>query len=332
MFSAELLLNPISVDQPCGIDLAFSAEMDAIAQARRFDDASLDQGEWVTELKEADWAFVAARCAALLADTSKDLRLGVWLAEAGAKRHHLRGLGEGFRVLAGLCDQYWQQGLFPLAEDDGQEQRIGILSWILGRTPALVREVPLTESRHGAYSSIDFERARKLAMLGEAGKLLPGPKLADLDAARRANSIEFNDTFGADARYCMEALMELERAADSRLGSDSPGFAAARDAVQGMLRSTPAAGAGLGTAAEAAPVAAVLAPGGVIQTRAQALQQLRQVAQFFRRTEPHSPASYFADKAADAGEQSLHVWLRTVLKDPGAIAHIEELLGVPPPA
>ena len=72
-------------------------------------------------------------------------------------------------------------------------------------------------------------------------------------------------------------------------------------------------------------------PPGAVTTRAQAIEQLRAVAQFFRRTEPHSPVSYFADKAADAGEQNLHDWLRSVVKDAGSLAHIEELLGVQTP-
>ena len=57
---------------------------------------------------------------------------------------------------------------------------------------------------------------------------------------------------------------------------------------------------------------------------------MRAIAEFFRRTEPHSPVSYFADKAANAGEQDLHTWLRSVVKDSASLAHIEELLGVPP--
>jgi type VI secretion system protein ImpA len=71
-------------------------------------------------------------------------------------------------------------------------------------------------------------------------------------------------------------------------------------------------------------------PPGAIHTRADAIAQLRAVAEFFRRTEPHSPVSYFADKAANAGEQDLHEWLRSVVKDPGSLSHIEELLGVKP--
>jgi type VI secretion system protein ImpA len=67
---------------------------------------------------------------------------------------------------------------------------------------------------------------------------------------------------------------------------------------------------------------------GPLQSRAQALAQLRAVADYFRRTEPHSPVAYLADKAAHWGEQPLHVWLRSVVKDDAAFAHIEEMLGV----
>jgi type VI secretion system protein ImpA len=73
-------------------------------------------------------------------------------------------------------------------------------------------------------------------------------------------------------------------------------------------------------------------PGGPPQSRTQALAQLREVAEFFRRTEPHSPVAYLAEKAAHWGEQPLHVWLRSVVKDDASFAHIEEMLGVAPPA
>ncbi|RSZ56187.1 type VI secretion system protein TssA [Massilia atriviolacea] len=351
MFAAEQLLTPISEDRPAGEDLAFSPELDAINLARKEDDPSLDQGEWVTDIKEADWDFVVARCAALIETQSKDLRLAVWLAEAAAKKHQLRGLGESFRVLAGLIDQYWERGLYPEAEDDDHDQRIGNLSWILGRTPALVREMRITEGVRG-YSTIDFEVARKLANASggassnnSSGGATP-LKLADLEKARSANSAKFRETFTADAQYCLDGLRQFEQAADARLGRDSPGFSNAREALQNMVTLMPSASAAQ-PAAEAAPgefyyaepeneqgpagVAVPSGPPGVIRTRDQAVTQLRNVAEFFRRTEPHSPASYFADKAADAATTDLHVWLRSVVKDASAMAHIEELLGVKPP-
>lgn len=336
MYSAQELLEPISDSQPAGGDLSFSPELDAIAQARKFDDPSLDQGEWVTELKEADWPFVVDRCAHLLKTASKDLRLGVWLTEAGARVHQLRGLGEGYLLLAGLCEQYWERGLYPQAEDGDNDQRIGNLGWILARTPALVREIGLTEN--GDYSTIDFEEARKRASSGDEALQNRTPRLADMETAKRNNSAQFASAFRADAQFCIEALEQLERVADARLGNDSPGFSAARDAVKSMLHAMPAAA----NAPEAvqqevdqpedagiAPAPAPTGRPGVIGNRAQAVAQLRAVAEFFRRSEPHSPASYFADKAAAAAEQDLHTWLRSVVKDQASLAHIEELLGVP---
>lgn len=337
MFVADQLLNPIRADQPSGADLAFSPELDAITLARKFDDPSLDQGEWVTDLKEADWDFVVKRCAALLENKSKDLRLAVWLAEAGAKKYRMRGLAEALRVVAGLFEQYWDQGLFPEADGDDHDQRVGNLSWILARIPALLREMPVTDGNGSHYSLIDFEVARK-------NPNHPDLKLGDMESAKRANSLKFRTEFAADAAYLLDAVLQLEKAADDRLGKESPGFSSARDAVKTMLHLMPSpaaqAAAGAPLTVEtisndqgmphmpAAPVYA--GPPGAIHTRADAIGQLRAVAEFFRRTEPHSPVSYFADKAANAGEQDLHEWLRSVVKDPGSLSHIEELLGVKP--
>ncbi|GAB2844781.1 type VI secretion system protein TssA [Pseudoduganella ginsengisoli] len=363
MFSATQILKPVSGDRPGGDDLAFSPELDAIAHARKFDDPSLDQGEWVTELKEADWGFVVERCALLLETRSKDLRLAVWLAEAAAYQYHLRGLAEGWRVLAGLCEQYWDDGLFPEADGD-HELRIGNLAWILGRTPALLRAIPLTEGRGSAYSMADFEAARKLAASGTAPA--DGPKLAEMEAAKRNSSPAFREALAADAAACMDALAAFEQAADARLGADSPSFTPAREALQALIHVLPPSAAqavagadGTGLPADGMPAGALpgfnglagfagaagagalavgsiggwdqpvaAPPPGVIANRTQAVALLRTVAQFFRKTEPHSPVSYFADKAADAADQDLHTWLRSVIKDPASMEHIEELLGV----
>lgn len=335
MFTAEELLQPISPDQPSGTDLAFSSDMDAIAHARRFDDPSLDQGEWVTDLKEADWDFVVRRCAALLKDTSKDLRLAVWLTEAATKRHQLSGLTQGLRVVAGLVERFWDQGLYPEAEDGDQEQRIGNLAWLLARIPAMLQEIPVTDGKGSAWTLLDFDTARK-------ANLDDGRRLAEMEAAKRASSAAFRAAFAADAQACLEALLDLERAADARLGNDAPGFVGARDAVQNLARLMPAPGnapaapieaeGALTLAGDAAPTTVIQAgPAGAISSRQQAITQLRAIADFFRRTEPHSPVSYFADKAANAGEQDLHTWLRSVVKDSASLAHIEEMLGVQPP-
>lgn len=347
MFSIAQLLVPISATQTYGEDLSFSSELDAIARARTYDDPTLDQGEWVVALKEADWGFVASRCAKLIESRSKDLRLAVWLTEAMARTRGFRGLGDGYAVLAGLCEHYWD-GLYPQDEAGEHEQRVGNLSWLLSRTSTLVREVALTEGC--GYSLADFEAARLHAANNSNNDGAASPwgsqageadiSLDDMEAERRRNSPAFNDALLGDAGYCLSMLGEFERVMDLRLGADGPGFSAAREALQNAIRFiAPAGGAAVAEGAHGVHAAAT--PGtlsahgggidGPVRTREQALGQLRRVAEFFRRTEPHSPVAYLADKAASWGDMPLHVWLRAVIKDPGAIAGVEELLGAKGP-
>ena len=221
MFSIAQLLIPISATHSCGEDISFSSEVDAIAKARLYDDPTLDQGEWVVALKEADWPFVAARCAKLIEAKSKDLRLAVWLAEAQAKTRSFRGLGDAYAVLAGLCEHYWD-GLHPLPDDGEYEQRVGNLAWLLARTPLLVKQMALTEG--APYSQADFEAARQRASNADATPAqnwgAPTPDadltLAELEAERRRNSTRFNDALLADAEYCLATLLQLERVVDAR--------------------------------------------------------------------------------------------------------------------
>ncbi|MFL6675083.1 MAG: type VI secretion system protein TssA [Massilia sp.] len=331
MLNIEQILTPVGPARPCGDDLAFSSELDEIAQARQADDPSLEQGPWVTTLKEADWKFVTRRCAQLLEQRSKDLQLAVWLAESSAKTDGLRGLADSLLLIAGLCERFWDD-LYPLADEDGFERRIGNLCWVAARVPQLVLEIPITEGPASAFTMRDFEAARAR-----------GPEeSADLESARRRSSPAFYEVLMRDCDHCAAALTDLERVVDDRLGADGPGFSAAKAALQDLIHFvTPMAretGA-LPEAARAAPKqeakpAAVGAPAGTpalagpVQGRAQALAQLREVAEFFRRTEPHSPVAYLADKAAGWGEQPLHEWLRAVVKDDAALARLEELLGV----
>jgi type VI secretion system protein ImpA len=337
MLNLERLLAPVGGARPCGEDLSFTVEIDAIVRARQADDPSLEQGAWVTELKEADWKFVAKQCAQLIEQRSKDLQLAVWLVEAETRTGSLRGLADSLMLVAALCDRWWD-GLYPLPDEDGHERRIGNLSWLAARIAPLLREVPLTESQPGqpAYALRDFDVAR---MHG-------GDELAKLETAKARSSPAFFAALLRDSEHCAGALERIERSVDARLGVDGPSFSAARSGLQSVMlfvkpmvkegaaapaAEKPAGAAAPAPAAPAAPVEAAGADaGGPPQSRTQALARLREVAEFFRRTEPHSPVAYLAEKAAHWGEQPLHVWLRSVVKDEASFAHIEEMLGVAP--
>jgi type VI secretion system protein ImpA len=75
----------------------------------------------------------------------------------------------------------------------------------------------------------------------------------------------------------------------------------------------------------AAPTA--LPPG--IHSRAQAIAQLKEVAAYFEKTEPSSPAAYMANKAARWADMPLHAWLRNVIKNEQELAQLVDLLDLP---
>jgi type VI secretion system protein ImpA len=324
MLNLEKLLVPLSADQPCGEDLAFSPEFDAINRARQADDPSIEQGAWVTTLKEADWKFVSKRCIELMESRSKDLQLAVWLAEAAAKTDRLAGLADSLRLLAALCERYWEH-VHPLPDEDGHERRIGNLAWIAARIAPLVKEVPLTEG----VSMLAWEAARAR-----------GPEaVTELEALRTKAKPAARQALGEAAQDCLAALAELERVVDERLGADGPSFGAARAALRDfadlVLPPSTQSGSVVAVQGAAAALPVAMAPGvpprapdGPLHSRDQALAQLRSVAEFFRRTEPHSPVAYLAEKAARWGEQPLHAWLRSVIKDDASLDRLEELLGI----
>lgn len=346
----EHLIRPLeSASGPCGEDLIFSADFDEIQQARRFDDPSLAQGEWVTEVKEADWDKVVRVCETVLAKRAKDLRVAAWLTEAQGKLGGLAGLADGYALLARLCENFWDD-IHPRLEDGELEQRIGVLDWLVNQTSRLVRETPLTLSPKGRFSSIDQESARATAKNIERNPGLAEELARSAPVALDTFEAALKDTpaphFIAgmrDAERLKEAIKALQAVLDPRMGGDAPAFGPALDTLDDVFRFFRRQAGDL-TPADCAgnPLANAMAePGerrepsivwpessGPIASREQAIRQLQEIAAFFRRTEPHSPVAYLADKAARWGSMSLHEWLRTVVKDDSALARMEEMLGV----
>ncbi|MFA5985465.1 MAG: type VI secretion system protein TssA [Methylococcaceae bacterium] len=349
MFDYKELIKPISDNNPYGEDISFSREIDAISEARRFDDATLDQGDWVTDIKLANWPFVIENCSTLLASKSKDLRLAVWLAEASAKVYQFAGLAEGYLLLADLCDKYWE-GIYPLPDDVGQEQRSGNIHWLLTRSIQLIKEMPITENYGITYSILDYEVVSTANVKANATEQEGGEeavKYANFEIALRKGSKSFYKKLLEDIQFCKLALNQLEHSVDTRLGLDGPSFSAAKEAIENAQRLIVRFVKELGLALveedeltgdsapqPVTPIDSLRQPATniqmatVIHSREQALSQLRLIADYFKRAEPHSPVAYLAEKAAAWGEMPLHHWLASVIKDPTSLSHIQELLGM----
>lgn len=342
----DALLQPIAPDSPAGADLAFSPDFDAIAEMRREDDPTLAQGEWVTELKMADWPAVLRACDTLLRERSKDLRVAGWWADAAARLHGFQGLADGLALSAALLERYWDS-LHPQPDGADFEERIGNLSWLLVRAEALAWAAPVVQVGRHKLGLRDVDGARARAQEGAPNERTLPDERPSLVAVQRAIAQHGSAAFDAQVaavQAARDALQRLQQVTDTRFGLDGPGFASARKALEGAHDALKRLGrdSGLGASDSPAPGAASLTTAssldsnaaltacrtGPLQSRAQALQQLQEVAAYFRRTEPHSPVAYLAEKAARWGELPLHAWLRQVVKDDATLARLDEMLGV----
>jgi type VI secretion system protein ImpA len=345
------LITALPGNPSCGDDLSFSAQFDAIQEMRRADDPSLDQGEWVTELKVADWAGVAMACEDLLNTRTKDLRVAGWLVDAWARLRGFAGLHDGLALTSMLVEQHWPS-IHPLPDDGDQEQRIGNLSWLLHRVEELARQISLATPTATGFSLTELESARTAGANDKADQS-GSPSLASVQRAVSSAGLAAFERQKASMDGCIQELARLQSLIDAELGMAGPSFGparraleAARDAWVRLARDSgigaqsahgPAVesayhGAGGATAAHDARSPSAPTVPGALTSRSQALQQLRHVADYFRRTEPHSPVAYLADKAARWGDMPLHAWLRAVVKDPTALGQLEELLGTESPA
>ncbi|MBN3723394.1 type VI secretion system protein TssA [Burkholderia sp. Ac-20379] len=373
------LLAPLSDASPCGEDMLFSSEFDAIQHARKFDDPSLDQGEWITEIKEADWGFVVDQSVELLGTQTKDLRLAVWLTEALAIQDGIAGLTQGYELLAGLCATWWEQ-VHPLPEGDDTEYRLGNVGWLSGRTAELLRAIPLTDGSGSAYTALDWDVAQHVAQAvrrdpDNANEIARNkPSVDQIEASKRMTSVAFYASLLAGLSAFAVALDALDDELERRAGNAAPSFRQARDAYESVRMLAERFAREQGYAPDAQPVAVPQATSQAtqiernepsfktpfnpepnaampaaqtppvpttaapvmptviagLQNRAQAVEQLRAVAKYFRATEPHSPVAYLADKAAEWADMPLHQWLASVVKDDGSLSHIRELLGLKP--
>jgi type VI secretion system protein ImpA len=363
LIEIDRLMHPISPDRPAGEDISFSAVYDEIRNARTGDDASLAAGVWERELKVADWPRVQALATAALAEQSKDLQVACWLAEALCQTHGFAGARDGLILLAQLLRRHWEH-LYP--ENDGDlEPRANCLTWASGVLARQVRRQALTSEGRGWY---DYQDALQVENAGQRDRTAMAELIAegkiDGETWRKQVAATPSESFAqaqAELLGCQTACAELDAAVEQAFGNEGPSLRDLRTAIQDVLSlvgaiakergitapapaGEPAAEAAPSAADAAAPAPAMAASAGAMaapaagavpvasraQAREDALRQLREIAEFFRRTEPHSPVAYLVERAVKWADMPLDLWLQEVVKDQGVLSLLNETLGVEP--
>jgi type VI secretion system protein ImpA len=183
-----------------------------------------------------------------------------------------------------------------------------------------------------AINALNEERARAAS----EGRVTTESFAKARNATRRA----FYEETATLLSECRQELQALDRVMDEKFGRDTPGLGELQkslEKVQGWIDKTvkekrieePDASAG-GVEGEGTQEAGGVAGGstGPVKSRQEALRRLAEVADYFRRTEPHSPVSYLVQRAISWGHMPLDAWLGDVIKDSGLLDSLRETLGL----
>jgi type VI secretion system protein ImpA len=327
------LLTPIPGPNIAGADLRYDPLFDKIKDARQEDDAG-PQGDWQRPRKAADFALVAKLASDALATRSKDLWLAAWLTEAHLRREGFGGLRSGIELLRSLLTEFWD-GLYPGLEDGDTELRAAPLSWLGLTLGAVVRSVPLNKAGHDLYRykesrAVGYEaelasdakrmQARQEAI--EEGKLSP----EEFDKAFAETPKDWYKALVADLSACVDGLAALDSLGQEQFGDAAPSYARLEEGLVEVQRvagqllgkklevdpdppepvsSPEMAGAGIpvmGNGENPEPLRP-LAPATTEPTsREDATARAVAAAEFLRRTEPNSPASYLLLRGLRWGE------------------------------
>jgi type VI secretion system protein ImpA len=338
------LLQPIPGPNPAGESLRYQGTYDRISEARREDDPNLSQGIYKASLKRADWATAEAICVDALATRTKDLQIAGWLLEAWLHLYGFAGVAKGLRLMAGLCDQFWND-LYPAIESGDLEGRIAPFDWIEQKLTLKLKQIPLTlpdEFTGESYSYVDWQSAchfENLAMKDPRALQEALAKIHPTVATFRATVASTDRTFYIelveDLAEAIDACVLVEQVLDQKCGKEAPGLRQLKEclgAIQELIfQDLQIREAESEEDEELVPTAAdepemELWTTGPIRSRSDAYRRLSEAADYLLRTEPHSPTPYLVKRAVEWGNMSLPELLQQIVRNEGELDEMDRLL------
>lgn len=325
----DALLLPFPGKQPAGTDPRDDASAqslyyrlrDARAEARALEREADGDGSR-DNAPPLQWRQVRDLAQRILSERAKDLEASAWLTEALVRESGFAGLCAGANLMAGLLDVYWDQGLFPVPDEDGVATLVAPIGGLTGgdqdgSLPQPLRKQAMFVRPDGNVVTFwQFMQAEDVASIGDAARKkqrLAGGALALAEVERDAR-IAGAAHFGGlrdEIDAAITAWDRLTAGLELRADVDAPSTRRMRVLLETLLqlvsRYAPArVAAPAPEPAQADPDGVMAAPGpasagdaGAARpvSRNDMLLELAKIADYFREAEPQSPISLTLDEA-----------------------------------
>ena len=351
-----MLIESVSDASPAGTDprsdisptSQYYQLKDIRGQARANERAMLAEDEDFQALV-SEWRPLAETIPALLCQKVKDLEYAAWLIEAWCRTDGFAGLAAGFKATRLLIEHFWPS-LYPLPDEEGMEIRVAPLIGLNGYegdgaliTPIL--SIPLTDvTAHGQFACWQYQRAAEISRKDEKRQKQKADagiaSLEDINHAVAETSAAFYINLKQQIELAIAEFNLLSQAMDAAMNGEPQPTSAISKALQKCLdallylASDKLAQAETAVSISAEPDAdgrvVVTDPAAQqVQNREQVLHSLKQAAEFFRKTEPHSPISYALEQVVHWSGLSLPELLQELIDDNNSRNQYFRLAGIP---
>lgn len=341
--SLEKILTPITPASPCGDNIRnnhhqadyFKAK-DLRRQARDIERANMTDETQQNPIPL--WYKLQQACLSLLS-VSKDIEIISWLTESLIRTDQLPGLNQGLTLLIELFTRYPSQ-LQPQYDNETPASIVQPLTYLNGLTKdgtliGPIGNIQITQSQqfdhypqwqyHLAVTNKDQALCEKIKTSCEDTpdsfytQLINNIKITEQSFSTLTELLD--NLFTSDSPPSSNIKNALNRLHDSlkqllgtRYGetlenpNEKPAVLASDDSNPQTHQAKPTDNTPL--------------------NREKALLQLEQIAQFFSRTEPHSPAPYLLRRAIHWSHMDLQQFLSEIVSDENSRHHIFELTGI----
>ena len=359
----EALLVPIEGDNAAGENLRDDASPTSVyyqikdaRSAARAAERNMEMDEEQSGFLD-EWRSILELSPDVIATRSKDLEIASWLTEALLRAHGFSGLRDGFRLIHGMVENFWDD-LYPLEDEDGVETKVAPLTGLNGdggdgTLIQPIRKVLITQGASDEpYAYWQYEQAGELAKVADEEKRQARIDAGALTMDQMTRAVAetpapFYSELVDDLKASLEEFAKLNALLDEKCGMDSPPASNIRNLLQTVLDEVgflakdklivdaPAAAEGDEAAGDTASGGGAAAAGpavpGAISNREDAFNTLLKVADYFRKTEPHSTMSYTLEELVRRARMPLSDLLVELIPDDEARRGFLMRAGIAPP-